>query len=362
MSNKTLEEVRKKINELDSDIIELLVERLALSADVARAKSLDNSPLYRPDREKQIFERISTINGSRIPDRFIIPVYRELIGASLNMQGQFRVGYFGDPGSFTHAAAIKKFGGSYEFQSYKTSERVFDAVQKNEIRYGVVPIENSTEGMVNSTLDSLLAFDLNIYSEVLLPIEQSLLGYANDVAEIKKIYTHPHAHAQVKKWLEANIPLAEYIPTDSTSAGVRMVSENSNPENAAVGPFSASTVYNVPVLRKNITDYNRNFTRFIIISSEKALPSGKDKTIISFILPDTAGALYDALEPFKRYGINMTSIESRPQKSGIWSYVFFVDFDGHSDSGPSLSVLSDLRPKVSNLRVLGSYPVDNSEF
>lgn len=355
---KSLEDLRMEIDKIDEDLLEVLVKRMSLSLDVAQAKGKSGTPLFRPDREQNIIDRIKELNSGRVPDRYILPIFREIIGASLHLQGNFQIGYFGEPGSFTHMSARKKFGGSYDFRPFRTIDTVFSAVDRDEIRYGVVPLENTTEGMVNITLDALLAYDLNIYSEVLLPIQQSLLGFADDFSAVKKIITHPQGYAQTRKWLTNNIPQAEWEEYPSTSAAVKYLSETKRKDMVAVGPKTTSEVYGVPILRENITDYDRNFTRFIVISKEEALPSERDRTIISFNLPDKSGALVQTLEPFYQAEINMTSIESRPEKTKIWSYVFFLDFEGHKDNEKIKPVLDKVRKQTGSFRVLGSYPVD----
>ncbi len=353
-----LEDLRKKIDALDADIVKLISQRAEIAREIAHAKSLDGSPIYRPDRELKVYEKVSAINPGVLDNESLCNIYREIMSATLKLEGAQSVAFFGALGSFTHQAALKKFGHSLQFAPMRTIEDVFDSVQRKHNRYGVVPVENSTEGMVNATLDCLLKFDLNIYAEIRLPIQHHLFSLAQSYSEIKIIRTHHQAYAQCRRWLQQYLPHAEFVEESSTSEAVRRVAEAGNPHEAAIGSQAAGELFSARLMTENIADYDRNFTRFFVIGHDKSGPSGADRTLISFILPNKAGALFEVLEPFARQNINLTSIQSRPVKTTLWSYVFYLDMDGHYEQAEIKTLLQTLALKTDSLRVLGSYPID----
>lgn len=353
-----LEELRKQIDKIDAELVKLISERASVASQIAHTKSLDGSPIYRPDREQKVYQKVSSLNQGILDNESMCNIYREIMSATLKLEGAQQVAFFGALGSFTHQAAINKFGHSLEFSSMRTIEDVFDAVQRKHYRYGVVPIENSTEGMVNATLDCLLRFDLNIYAEIRLPIQHQLFSYASDLSEIKVVRTHHQAYAQCRRWIQKNLTQAEFISESSTSEAIRKIADEKNSSEAAIGSTAAGELFNAPLLVRDIADYDRNFTRFFIISHDKSGASDNNHTLISFILPNKAGALYDVLEPFAKANVNLTSIQSRPMKTTLWSYVFFADLDGHYEQENIQDLIKVLKEKTDSLRVLGSYPID----
>ena len=353
-----MKQYRDQIDRIDAEIVRLIGQRAEIAREIASAKSKDNLPLYQPDREQQVYDKIAKLNPGIIDDASLRNIYREIMSATLKLEGSLQVGYFGAEGSFTHQAALKKFGRSLSLAPCRTIDDVFQAVQKREIKYGVVPIENSTEGMVKATLDALVKYDLHIYSDILLQIRQSLLTIATDTSTIEKVYTHPQAYAQVKNFLHKHLPQAEWIETSSTSEAVRLVAQENSDRLAAVASEVAGEIYGLPALMNDVTDYKRNFTRFVVIGYDIAKRAERNRTMISFNLPDSTGSLYRALAPLYEHKINMRGIESRPDRSQLWSYIFFVDLEGHNEDANIQAAFTEMRSLTAGFRILGSYPVE----
>jgi len=349
---------RDLIDRIDAEIVRLIGQRAEIAREIAAAKAKENLPLYQPDREQEVYDKIARLNPGILDDESLRNIYREIMSATLKLEGSIQVGYFGAEGSFTHQAALRKFGRSLSLAPFRTIDDVFQAVQRREIKYGVVPIENSTEGMVKATLDALIKFDLNIYSDIVLQIRQSLLTRATALSQIEKIYTHPQAYAQSRNFILQNLPQAEWIETASTSEAVRLVAQENSERLAAIASDVAGEIYGLRPLVEDITDYKRNFTRFIVIGHDVAKRAERNRTMISFNLPDTTGSLYRALGPLYEQKINMRAIESRPDRNQVWSYIFFIDLEGHREDEAMKRALELMRPLASGLRVLGSYPVE----
>jgi len=358
MKDLSLDEIRKKINQVDEDLLRLISERVDLGRHVANAKQRQDSVYYKPERERQVLQRITELNPGLLDDVRVQNIFREVMSATLSTQKLLRVGYLGPMGSFSHQAAIKKFGHSLELVPCADFEDVFDQVQKKKLDYGIVPIENSLEGIVNPTLDSLLRFNLNIYSEVHLAIHNNLLSFAEDLSQVKTIYTYRQPFGQCRQWIGKYLPHAEFIETTSTSKAAEMIAAAKDPSKAAIASSIAAEIYKVPILEESIEDYDRNFTRFIIIGFEGAGPSDFDRTSIMFTIHHEPGSLFELLEPLYRAKINMTSIESRPARNEPWNYTFFVDLIGHQEKEPLKGALRQIKSKAPFFRVLGSYPVD----
>ncbi len=349
---------RDQIDRIDAEIVRLIGQRAEIAREIAAAKAKENLPLYQPDREQQVYDKIAKLNPGILDDESLRNIYREIMSATLRLEGSIQVGYFGAEGSFTHQAALRKFGRSLSLAPFRTIDDVFQAVQRREIKYGVVPIENSTEGMVKATLDALVKFDLNIYSDIVLKIRQSLLTRATSLAQIEKIYTHPQAYAQTRNFIMKNLAQAEWIETASTSEAVRIVARENSERLAAIASDVAGEIYGLRPLVEDITDYKRNFTRFIVIGHDVAKRAERNRTMISFNLPDTTGSLYRALGPLYEHNINMRAIESRPDRNQVWSYIFFIDLEGHREDEAMQRAFEAMRPLTSGFRILGSYPVE----
>ena len=353
-----INDLRKKISEVDKKIIGLLSERSKIVLDIAKTKKKEKSPLYRPHREQEIFLFLDEHNQGPLNNSHLHNIYREIMSAALAIEGNLRAAYLGPEGSFTHQAALKKFGNSLELKSLESIETVFHAVEKGDFQYGILPIENSIEGKVTTTLDALLEHGLHIYSEVHLPVNHQLISFAKSLEEITILYTHRQAKYQCRKWLLKNLPTIEWIETSSTSKAVMQVSAQKDEKSAAIGSNAAASFYEAPVLRYNIEDSSQNFTRFIIVSKNISEPSKKDRTTLVFSLPHTPGSLYNVLEIIFKAKLNMTSIESRPNRFELWNYIFYTDIEGHQLIEPLKGVIQKLKGKTTFLKVLGSYPMD----
>jgi chorismate mutase/prephenate dehydratase len=281
-------------------------------------------------------------------------IYREILSGCLSLEKPLRIAYLGPQATFNHLASMRKFGGSAEFLAVKGIGEVFTEVEKGNADFGVVPVENSTEGMVNHTLDMFVDSDLRICGEIYLEVSHSLLSLAGKMEDIKRVYSHPQALAQSRKWLESNLPQAQMIEVFSTAAAAEKARDD--PEGAAIASELAASLYGLHKIRSRIEDCAKNYTRFMVIGNDFAPRTGNDKTSILFSIRDQVGALHRILKPFAEKGINLSSIESRPSKIKAWDYIFYVDFEGYADDPGAKEVLAYLRSECSMLKVLGSYP------
>ena len=353
-----IDDLRNKISEIDKKIVRLLSERSEVVLDIAKAKQREKLPLYKPHREQEVFLSLNKYNRGPLKDLHLHNIYREIMSASLLIEGNLRAAYLGPEGSFTHQAALKKFGSSLELTAFQEVDPIFQAIEKGEFQYGILPIENSIEGKVTATLDALLEYGLYIYAEVHLPVNHQLISFSRSLQKITTLYTHRQARFQCRKWLSENLPMVEWIETSSTSKAVMQIADKKDKKDAAIGSRAAASFYGVPILFEKIEDSSQNFTRFIVVSKELSEPAEKDRTTFVFSLPDTPGSLYNALEIIFKAKLNMTSIESRPNRSELWNYIFYVDIEGHQSMEPLKSVIQRLKEKTTFLKVLGSYPID----
>ncbi len=349
----SLEELRKRIDELDQQLVQLLNERARVVVEIGKLKSKTDKPVYAPDREKEVFAKLIEANKGPLPDRCLIAIWRELMSGSFVLERPLRVGYLGPGGSFSHTAAMLKFGQSVEYEPLADIKSIFGEVSKGHCDLGVVPIENTTGGGVIETLDALVDSDVQICAEVLMAIHHSLLGNCA-LAEVKTIYSKPEVFAQCRNWLSATFKEAQTIPVASTAKAAQIVA--GEPNTAAIGSSVAAELYGLRVICENIEDNPNNITRFLAISREDAKPTGEDKTAILFSTAHKAGALADVLDVFKRYDINLTNIESRPSKKRQWEYYFFVDFLGHRTDERVQQGLQEARKHCLQLSILGSFP------
>ncbi|MBI5740268.1 MAG: prephenate dehydratase [Nitrospirae bacterium] len=350
-----LNELRKKIDEIDRSILELLNKRAEVAIEIGKAKQDLNLSIHSPEREKQVLKRLTEKNRGPFPNNVLKLIYEEILSASLSLQQPLKVAYFGPSGTFTHLAASRKFGSSAEYLPESTIKGVFEAVTREKAQYGVVPIENSTEGMVNSTLDMFIDSDLKIAFEIMLEVRHNLLSKTGKRQDVKKIYSHPQPRAQCREWLENNFPGTPIIEETSTASAARRVSRD--PSAAAVAGELAASVYNLRFIEKGIEDYKNNFTRFLVIAKESPPGTGRDKTSIMLSVKDKAGALYSILRPFARHKISLTRIESRPSRRKAWEYIFFIDMEGHAEDGEVKKAIREVKKECLFLKVLGSYPL-----
>ncbi len=349
----SMKEYRKKIDEIDDRILSLISHRVKIAMEIGKIKGKESREYYAPDREKEIIKRLESGNKGFLPPESLKAIYGEIMSVSLALQRPVHVAYFGPEATFTHLAALKKFGSSAGYIPCKSIPDVFAEVEKERARYGVVPVENSTEGVVTHTLDMFIDSELKICAEISLEINHNLLS--NDsIDKIKVVYSHPQAFAQCRVWIEANLTGVVLKEVSSTAEAARLASSEKHA--SAIASEVASRLYNLKVAVKNIEDKSSNLTKFLIISENYPGRTGTDKTSIMFSIKDRVGALYDMLQPFKRYGINLTKIESRPSRRKAWDYFFFVDMHGHQGDENVKCALKELEGESAYLKILGSYP------
>src|SRR3990167_8049085 len=349
---------RKKIDSIDAKILELLNERARASQHMGKIKKKKGEGIYSPEREKEVLERLKSINSGPVASQAIDAIYREIMSSSISLEKEVRIAYLGPEFTYTHQAAMKKFGASVNYFSCTNISDVFAEVERGRSDYGVVPVENSSEGAVNYTLDMFIESDLKICAELYLAINHYLLSNAVSIKSINQIYSIPQALAQCRLWLESNLPAARLMPTSSTAEAARYVAEHPQFKNeiACVASLLAAKEYRLKILAPSIEDNANNTTRFIVISRTEARPTGKDRTSMVFAVKDRVGALHDILSHFQKANINLTKIESRPSNKKVWSYFFFVDFEGHARDPRIEQALSNLEKHCTLFKVLGSYP------
>jgi len=351
-----LEGLRRKIDQLDDRVLGMLNERAVLSREIGRLKRDGNESIYSPDREKQVIDRLSKKNIGPLSKEAVWAIYKEIMSYSKNQMKPLRIAYLGPEFTYTHEASQKMFGKAVEYIPCASINDVFTEIERERCDYGVVPVENSTEGAVTYTLDMFIQSDLKIFDEVRLRISHHLLSKASSLKTIKTIHSNPQAFAQCRIWLEANLPGAKHVWRASTADGAEHVRRSKGVSEACIASVIASKQYGLNAIAGSIEDIASNTTRFIVISRNEAKPTKKDRTSIVFELKDRVGALHDMLMPFRKSRINLTKIESRPSKKKAWSYYFFVDFDGHRQDPRVRKVLNNIEARCVFFKVLGSYP------
>ncbi|MFH1097734.1 MAG: prephenate dehydratase [Candidatus Desantisbacteria bacterium] len=350
----TIEKLREEINKIDVEMLRLLNNRASCARQIGELKQKSSLVTYHPAREEEIYRRLLANNQGPLSHDTICAIYTEIISACRGIESPLKVAYLGPEATFTHMAARRKFGSSVEFVPVASIADVFTEVEKKRADYGVVPIENSTEGVITHTLDMFIESTLKICAETLLEISQCLLSNSS-LEEIKRVYSHPHAFAQVRGWLRSNLSAVECIEVSSTAEASRRAAIE--PNSAAVGSELAAQVYHLNVLAKGIEDRVDNYTRFLIVGHSLVGQSENDKTSIMFSVKDRVGALYSMLLPFNKHNVNLTKIESRPSQNTIWEYIFFIDMNGHIENDNVRKAIDELRENCLYLKVLGSYPV-----
>ena len=350
----SLDDLRQKIDTIDTDIIRLLNERADIVHEIGVVKKRDGLEIYAPEREEKLLRKLCEKGkGGRLPDTAIRAIYREIMSAALALEEDLKIAYLGPAGTWTHQAALGKFGHSVELIPQPSFADVFDHVERRIADYGVVPIENSTEGAVTHTLDLFADSPLKIYGQVMMPIENNLMANCPR-QEIKSIYSHSQVIAQCRGWLGKNFGEIQAIEMSSSAAAAEVTAQE---EGAAVlGGTLLAELYDLNVLETSIQDIATNTTRFLVISHKTCPPTGKDRTSVMFSVRDEPGSLHRALEPFEEFEINMSKIESRPSKRRAWEYYFFVDVAGHCEDEALKDVIKQLEKHCSFVKVLGSYP------
>lgn len=351
-----LSEVRQRIDEIDTELQRLVSERAACAARVAQIKQQQGElqHFYRPEREAQVLRAVMARNEGPLSDDSIARIFREIMAACLALEKPLQVAFLGPEGTYTHAAAVRHFGGLIEPQPVNSIEEVFRLVEADGANFGVVPIENSSEGVVNHTLDLIMGSTLQISGEVTLRIRHNLITKATDLASIERVYAHQQALAQCRLWLDSHLPNAERLATNSNSEAVLLARDHDT--TAAIAGSNAAEIYDMPILNSDIEDEPDNTTRFVVIGKHQSPPSGDDRTSLMLFAHNRAGSLYHLLEPLAKRGISMSNIESRPSRRGVWEYVFFIDVDGHKDDAIVAEAIAEIEEASAMVTVLGSYP------
>lgn len=354
-----LDDLRRRIDALDDRLLALLNERAALAAQVGAVKAKENRAFFVPSREKAVVARLEAANPGPFPTASLRPVFKEVMSACRSLEQGLRVAFLGPEGTFTHMAMKHQFGLSALGLPVGTVAAVFKEVEQGRADFGVVPIENSTDGAVTHTLDTFLDSPLKISAEIILEVDQCLLGRPGlDLPAVERVYSHPQGLGQCRRWLEGNLPRAALVEAPSTAEAARMAREDAG--GAAIASELAADLFDLAVLRERIQDVRENATRFLVLGTAQADPTGRDKTSLLVAAKDGPGLLFHLLQPFAEAGLNLTKIESRPSRRKAWENVFFLDVAGHA-SDPSLAAaLKALAPLCETVKVLGSYPVAES--
>jgi len=349
----SLQEHRQAIDRLDEQIVKLLNERTRHVLEIGQIKLKAGEEIYVPHRERAVLQRVARKNEGPITDESLRSIYREIMSSALSLEKTLTIAYLGPEATFTHQAAIKRFGASLRYVAQKTIGEVFSEVSKHRADYGVVPVENSTEGVVTHTLDMFVDSDLKIVAQVILRISHCLAGKGNR-DQMRKLYVHSQTLAQCRGWIQRTLPHAELVETSSNARSAELAAKEKY--SAAICGELAATQYGVPILEKDLQDNSANATRFLVLGRQCGPPSSQDRTSVMFSIRDEVGALHKALAPFRRFRINMTKIESRPSKRKAWEYFFFVDCDGHAEQPKVAKAIDLLGQHCSFVKVLGSYP------
>lgn len=353
---KSLSDIRKQIDSLDEQIQTLINERAKCAQEVAEVKqaSGDKARFYRPEREADILRTVQERNTGPLSNEEIARLFREIISACLALEEVLKIAFLGPEGTFTQAAALKHFGHSVETVSLTAIDEVFHEVESGAANYGVVPVENSTEGVISHTIDMFMHTSLKICGEVELRIHHHLMSAASDTSAIKKVYSHQQSLGQCRRWLDANLPHAELVAVSSNAEAAKLAA--TDPASAAIASDTAAEIYKLNTLSANIEDETDNTTRFLIIGQQLVEPSRADKTSLLLSADNSTGALQRLLAPLSSNGISLTRIESRPSRRGMWDYVFFIDIEGHADDEVVAKALTELEQETSLFKILGSYP------
>lgn len=351
---KRIASLREAIDKIDERLAELLVRRAACAAEIGSVKRSNGIPTLDICREGEVINTAVSRNKGPMPDLAMRRIFTEIISACRALQSPTRVSYLGPEATFSHMAAVEHFGKSCSFQARNSIVDVFRDVESGHAEFGVVPVENSTEGAVGLTLDQLAVSDLKICGEIFLPVSHALMSRESDLREIESVLSHPQALAQCFGWLSRNLPGKPTVQASSTAAAAQQAAKERHV--AAVGSEMQARYYGLNVLARDIQDRAENLTRFFILGAGTCRRSGKDKTSVLFATPHKPGALRRALTPFEESGTNLTRIESRPSKEKAWNYIFFVDFEGHLSDPAVSKALDDLKNCVDKLKILGCYP------
>jgi chorismate mutase / prephenate dehydratase len=349
-----LKNLRNAIDRIDAKLVILLNERAKNVLKIRAVKDQGKMHFYAPHREMEVYRRVNRLNKGPFPTDALNSIFCEIMSGSLALESKLKIAYFGQPGTNTHIAALQKFGSSSDYVPGSTLKDVFLEVERGRASYGVVPIENSTEGVINHTLDLFVESDLKICSEVLMPIFHTLMSKTGDIRKVKTVYSHPQALGQCRVWLEANLAGVKIVESPSTARAAQMAASNGTA--SAIAPDLAAKLYKLKPIAKHIEDMQDNYTRFLVIGKTSAERTGNDKTSVMVSIKDKVGALFSLLYPFEKQGLNLTSIESRPSRKKAWDYYFFIDFLGHVNDPKAQKALKEIEKAALTVKVLGSYP------
>jgi len=342
---------REAIDALDERIVALLNERAAHAVVIGKLK---NGAAYRPEREAQVLRRVAGANRGPLSDEALLRMFTEIVSGCRALEQPLAIAFLGPAGTFSEMALGKQFGASIEALPCASIDEVFRAAETGTARYAVVPVENSTEGAIGRTLDLLVSTPLKICAEVVLRVQQNLMAKSASIKAIRKVYSHPQSLAQCHGWLGQHLPRAERVPLASNAEAARVAAKERSA--AAIGPEIAAERYKLKILARSIEDDAKNRTRFLVLGSHDAVPSGKDRTSLVMTTHNKPGSLHDLIASFSTYGVNMTRLESRPARTGQWEYYFYVDIEGHQQDPKIAQALAELRGKAPFVKIFGSYP------
>lgn len=352
--DERLAELRKGIDSVDAQIVELLSRRAGFVQKVGELKHNADAPVYRPEREAQIMTKLRALNPGPIPDAGIESIYREIVSVCRELERRMKVAYLGPAGTFSEQALIRQFGSSVDPVPCGSFDEIFRATEARGVDFGIVPIENSSEGSVNRSADLMLDSPLQICGEVSVPVRHSLMTRSGSMQGVTRICAHPQALAQCTGWLDRNHPGVERIPVSSNAEGARLASIEDH--TAGIAGELAASRYGLQVVSAGIQDDPLNRTRFVVVGYYECGPSGNDKTSVILSVPDRAGAVYSLIEPLARHGVSMKRFESRPARQGTWEYYFYIDLIGHRTDAPLAAALAELRERAAFFKLVGSYP------
>ena len=348
-----LKQLRALIDRIDDELVKLVNKRAELARQIGHLK--DNAAVLRPEREAQVLQRMQDNNPGPLGKQAVAQLFTEIMSQCRALEAPLSVAYLGPEGTFSEAAVLKRFGSAVQGKPYTTIDEVFRAVESGTVNFGMVPAENSTEGAIGRTLDLLLQSPLKVCGEVMLAVHQCLLAKKHAPGDIKTVYSHPQSFGQCQNWLNANLAHAARIQVASNAEAARLAAEQ--PNSAAIAGSQAAAHFGLSVCVENIEDDAKNTTRFLVIGNQDVAPSGRDKTSLVMSAANRSGAVHDLLAPLARHGVSMTKLESRPARSGLWEYVFFLDVEGHQSDTKVASALTELKQVAAFVKVLGSYPV-----
>jgi len=349
----SLDEHRKEIDAIDEQVVGLLNQRLQHALAIGKIKLEQGGSIYAPHREKAVFDKVCGINQGPMPDDSLRAIYREIMSAAICLEKPVTIAFFGPEATYTHQAAIRKFGSSLSYQALKTIGDVFTDVSKGRADYGVVPVENSTEGVVTHTLDMFVDSELKIVAQIIMKIQHCLLARCERAA-IRKLYTHPQPMGQCRQWLQTQMPEVEIIETSSTTRAAELAAAEEGA--SAIAGALAAEHYGLNILESDIQDNAANATRFLVLGRQCSPATGQDRTSLMVSIDHSVGALHRAIAPFQSLELNMTKIESRPSKRKAWEYFFFIDLDGHAEDDKVASAIAQLEKECNSVKILGSYP------